>query len=70
MARGDNNRSYGWRGALGGMLAGVVLTVLIYVYHQVTNPMDLNGIDLYLVVVFVPVGAMLGMVVSAWLASD
>jgi hypothetical protein len=53
------------------MLGGLVIGVLRYLYEQHTHPSQYNLFDLYfLTPVLMIVGAPIGLLIVAWLASD
>jgi predicted lipid-binding transport protein (Tim44 family) len=71
MSQSRNGRPNVWRGILGGMLGGLVIGVLRYLYEQYTHPSQYNLFDLYfLTPVLMIVGAPIGLLIVAWLASD
>jgi hypothetical protein len=53
------------------MLGGLIIGVLRYLYEQQTRPSQYNLFDLYfLTPVLMIVGAPIGLLIVAWLASD
>jgi hypothetical protein len=63
-----------WRAALWGagcgMLGGLVLTCLYFLYEQLTRPNPYNVLTLFAAPVFVVIGGMAGLLAAAWYSSD
>ena len=71
MSRSEDQRPGVWRGILGGMFGGFMTAVVQYIYEEHRHPNMYNAIDLYLgTPVYMIVGALIGLLIVAWLASD
>ena len=57
-------------GAGCGMLCGLVLTCLYFLYEQLTRPNPYNVLTLFAAPVFVIIGGMAGLLAAAWYSSD
>ena len=63
-----------WRTALWGagcgMLGGLALTCLYFLYEQLTRPNPYNVLTLFAAPVFVILGGIIGLLAAAWYSSD
>lgn len=64
----------GWRAAVWGaglgMLGGLIVPCLLFLYEQLTDPNPWSVLTLFAAPVFIILGGMVGLLAAAWYSSD